>query len=67
MTVSKVLSQAAVARMLGVSRKTVREWTNTGRLVPWFRDDNGRPVYTEETIAADQRRAGEVAAERRAS
>lgn len=63
----KPLTASAVAEHLGISRHTVRKWTKSGRLTPWFVDDNGRPVYSLSTIQADQRRAGELAAERRAS
>lgn len=67
MSVDRAIGQAEVARLLGKDPKTIRRWTRTGRLQPWFVDDNGRAVYSEATIAAHQRRAGELAAERRAS
>lgn len=67
MTVDRAIGQAEVARILGRDPKTIRKWTRSGLLPVWFEDDNGRAVYSEATIAAHQRRAGELAAERRAS
>ena len=61
------MSTADVARKLGKDRRTIKQWTEAGRLPVWFTDDNGRPVYSESTIAAHQRRAGELAAERQAA
>lgn len=64
----KALTGTAVARHLGVHRRTVAKWTKSGLLPVWFWDDNGRPIYSLRTIEAHQRRAGEIAAEtRRAS
>lgn len=67
MSVDKALCQAEVARMLGVADRTVKKWTAAGLLPVWFYADNGRPVYSRRTIEAHQQRAGELAAERRAS
>lgn len=61
------MSQAEVAKALGVDRKTVRRWTREGRLPVWFRTESGRAVYSASTIEAAQRRAGELHAEGRAS
>jgi excisionase family DNA binding protein len=66
-SVSRVLSQAEVARRLGVTPRTLRSWIKSGRIVPWFTDDNGRHVFTEATLEADQLRAGQLAAERRSA
>lgn len=67
MSLDRALSQSQVAKLLHVSTRTVKRWTESGRLPVWFVNDNGRPVYSERTIAAHQRRAGELAAERAAS
>jgi DNA-binding transcriptional MerR regulator len=62
--VDQALCQAEVARLLHRSPRTIRAWTRSGYLPVWFYDDNGVPVYSAATIAAHQRRAGEIAAER---
>lgn len=67
MTVDRALNVAEVARLLNRDPKTIRKWTKQGVLPVWFRDDYGRPVYSAATLEAHQRRAGELAAERRAS
>ena len=63
----QALNASQVARLLRVDRSTVKKWTDSGQLPVWFKDDNGRAWYSESTIAAHQRRAGELAAERQAS
>lgn len=65
--IDRALTASAVAKLLGVHRKTVKKWTDDGVLPAWFVDDNGRVVYSSATIEAHQRRAGELAAERKAS
>ena len=67
MSPDRALSQSQVAKLLHVSTRTVKRWTESGLIPVWFVNDNGRPVYSERTIAAHQRRAGELAAERAAS
>ena len=65
--IDRALNATAVAKLLGVHRKTVKKWTDDGVLPIWFKDDNDRVVYSSATIEAHQRRMGEIAAERRAS
>lgn len=65
--IDRALNASAVARLLGVHRKTVKKWTDDGVLPYWFIDDSGRTVYSSATIEAHQRRMGELAAERVAS
>lgn len=64
MAVDRALNASQVATKLGVHRQTVKKWTDAGVLPVWFRDDSDRPIYSELTIEAHQRRAGELAAER---
>ena len=67
MSEDRALNMSEVARLLGKDRKTIRRWTRAGVLPVWFYDDNGRAVYSARTIEAHQRRAGELAAERKAA
>lgn len=67
MTMTPIITQSDLAAQLGICSKTLRKMTNAGQIPVWFRDDTGRPVYSTEVIAAHQRRAGELHAERQAA
>jgi len=65
--ITATLSATQAAKMLGVHRKTVAKWRDSGHLPVWFYDDNGRAIYSIAVIEAHQRRIGELAAERAAA
>jgi predicted site-specific integrase-resolvase len=67
MNVGRALNATQTAELLGISRDKLRRLTRIGKIPVWFRDDDGRAVYSGETIAAYQRRAGEIAAEKGAA
>lgn len=67
MSVTRALSATQAARLLGMTKETLKKRTEEGLIPYWFKTDTGRRVYSEATIEAHQRRAGELAAERGAA
>lgn len=62
-----LLSQAEVARRLGVGRDLVRRWIASGYLPSVPDPETGRPILSWTSIEACQRRRGELTAERGAA